>query len=434
MSSSDYLKSRAVTGPWRIEGCTGGGFGGAVVIPALAESATLLATLSSLASNPQELCERFLILVVVNHREDAPADDKADNLATLERLAVATPQLSRLRLAWIDAASAGLEMPVKGGGVGLARRIGLDLALSRLDGLNGEPILVCLDADTLVRPDYFSALVRHFAVSRCGAAVIPFRHQRGPTTESDRIITRYELFLRSYVFGLALAGSPYAFHSVGSAMACRASAYVKIGGMNSRSAGEDFYFLQQLARTVGVEAMTGTIVHPSPRSSHRVPFGTGRSVSKMVAGGEQEQLFYHPGCFRVLGAWLGLVAAQPEVDGASLRRQAGVISPALGEYLDLNRFEELWGKLRRNNPGHQALLKAFHGWFDGLKTMKLIHHLSAGPFARCEPKEALKELFAWGGQASVSGMEQQLELLRDLQIGVHSGGGEARVRITELDV
>jgi hypothetical protein len=96
---------------------------------------------------------------------------------------------------------------------------------------------------------------------------------------------------------------------------------------------------------------------------------------------------------------------------------AGEISPALGEYLDLNRFEEIWGKLCRNNPGHTALIKAFHGWFDGLKTLKLIHHLSDGPFPRCEPDSALAELFEWAGRATVSGLENQLEAVRQLQIG-----------------
>jgi hypothetical protein len=417
LTNNAVLKSRAMSGPWQIEGCTGGEFAGAVVIPALAESANLFATLSSLACNPPEMLRRFLVLVVVNHCLDAAPEDKADNRNTLELLAAGDPGWAGLNLAWIDAASPGLEMPSKTGGVGLARRIGLDLALSRLDSLHGDPILVCLDADTLVHPDYLPALVSHFEKRPCGAAVIPFRHQHGPTPESDRLITRYELFLRSYVFGLALAGSPYAFHSVGSAMACRRSAYVKIGGMNSRAAGEDFYFLQQLARTVGVEQLTGTVVYPSPRASHRVPFGTGRSVSRMQAGGEREQLFYQTGCFRVLGDWLKLVAEHLDADAHSLRLQAGEISPCLGEYLDLNRFGEIWRKLRRNNPGQEALLKAFHGWFDGLKTMKLIHHLSDGPFPRCEPEAAVPELFEWGGVEPDCGIEGWLEALRQLQNG-----------------
>jgi hypothetical protein len=375
-----------------------------------------------LAGNPPDLCERFLVLVVVNHRTDASPADKADNLATLKLLAAGDPRWSRLRLAWVDAATPGFEMPAKGGGVGLARRIGLDLALSRLSPLSADPVLVCLDADTLVQPDYLPALQGHFAVSRCGAAVIPFQHQRGPTPESDRYITRYELFLRGYVLGLSLAGSPYAFHSVGSAMACRASAYVKIGGMNSRAAGEDFYFLQQLARTVEVEQLGGTVVHPSARASHRVPFGTGRSISRMSAGGEGQQLFYHPDCFRVLGAWLDLVAGHPDADGRTLQQQSGEISPCLGEYLHLNRFEEIWDKLRRNNPARSALLKAFHGWFDGLKTMKLIHHLSDGPYPRCGPKDALAGLFAWCGLEPVNGIEGQLEAVRILQNGAVRDG------------
>ncbi len=372
--------------------------------------------------NPPDLYERFLVLVVVNHRADASASDKADNLATLKLLAAGDPRWSRLRLAWVDAATPGFEMPAKGGGVGLARRIGLDLALSRLSPLSADPVLVCLDADTLVQPDYLPALQGHFAVSRCGAAVIPFQHQRGPTPESDRYITRYELFLRGYVLGLSLAGSPYAFHSVGSAMACRASAYVKIGGMNSRAAGEDFYFLQQLARTVEVEQLGGTVVHPSARASHRVPFGTGRSISRMSAGGEGQQLFYHPDCFRVLGAWLDLVAGHPDADGRTLQQQSGEISPCLGEYLHLNRFEEIWDKLRRNNPARSALLKAFHGWFDGLKTMKLIHHLSDGPYPRCGPEDALAGLFAWCGLEPVNGIEGQLEAVRILQNGAVRDG------------
>ena len=205
-------------------------------------------------------------------------------------------------------------------------------------------------------------------------------------------------------------------------MACRASAYVKIGGMNNRAAGEDFYFLQQLARTVGVEQLAGTMVHPSPRPSHRVPFGTGRSISRMQAAGEGEQLFYHPSCFRLLGEWLGLVADHTDADGRLILKLAVELSPSLGEYLDLNRFEDIWGKLRRNNPGRESLLKAFHGWFDGLKSMKLIHHLADGPFPRCEPEDALAELFAWGKLAPLSEIEDRLAALRVLQNGADTGG------------
>jgi len=200
-------------------------------------------------------------------------------------------------------------------------------------------------------------------------------------------------------------------------MACRASAYCKIGGMNNRQAGEDFYFLQQLHRTVGVEQLKGTVVRPSPRPSHRVPFGTGRSVQRMGDGGEAELLFYRPDCFRILADWLRLAVETSSEDGACLQRHAGEISPHLAVYLDQAGFPGVWDRLRRNHPTHGALITAFHGWFDGLKTMKLVHHLSAGPYPRCEPDDALEELFAWHGLEQARGIEARLEKLRRLQNG-----------------
>ena len=398
-----------------MEGCTGSGFAGAVVIPSLAESATLPATLSSLAANPPETLGIFLILVVVNHRPDSSPEDRADNRATLDLLVGGNDRWETLNLAWVDAASPGLELPLKGGGVGLARRIGMDLALTRLDRSAADPLLVCLDGDTVVRPDYLPAIIEHFRNCRAGAAAIPYLHQRGSIPQAERLISRYELYLRGYILGLELAGSPYAFHSVGSAMACRASAYCAIGGMNSRQAGEDFYFMQQLFRTVGVEQLVGTIVHPSPRPSHRVPFGTGRSVQRMAAGGEGELLFYRPECFRILKEWLALVAQGANVDGAALFDRSAGISLCLAEYLQINRFAEVWDKLRRNHPVQRALMTAFHGWFDGLKTMKLIHHLSTGPFPRCEAEESLPFLFELAGMPRLHGVPAHLALLREVQ-------------------
>ena len=101
-----YLASRAITSPWRLEGETGDAFAGAVVIPALGESQRLFATLASLAANPSETLARFLVVVVVNHRQDALAAEKLDNARTLARLRLFDMPL---RLAVVDAASAGRD-------------------------------------------------------------------------------------------------------------------------------------------------------------------------------------------------------------------------------------------------------------------------------------------------------------------------------------
>jgi hypothetical protein len=395
--------------------CTGEGFSGAVVIPALAEFHNLFETLASLAANPPCHLEKFLVLVVINNREDANAADREDNRRTLARLSALDGEFSALNLSWVDAASPGLEMPARGGGVGVARKIGLDLALTRLDFHMSDPLLVCLDADTLVEPTYLPAIEAHFRNAGSGGAVIPFEHRPGATDEEQRAIDRYELFLRSYVHGLALAGSPYAFHTVGSAMACTAGAYIRMGGMNRREAAEDFYFLQQLHRTSGVEQLRGTMVHPSPRPSHRVPFGTGRSISIALGGNNNAVTFYHPRCFSVLGEWLRMVIARPRADAASLLADAAGSEPGLAEYLEMAGFPVTWERLKGNNRNPEAMIKAFHSWFDALRTMKLIHHLSATRFPRCGPDEAVPPLLSQSGLKEVVGVNEQLALLRALQ-------------------
>lgn len=414
---ANYLQSRSIKGPWKIAGTEQEGFCGAVLIPALAEGQYLLATLASLAQNPADLLSRFLILVVVNHRQDASLSDKLDNQQTLQMLAAKNRLLSGLCLGWVDAASAGLELPIKTGGVGLARKIGMDLALTRLDYEKVAPLIISLDADTLVRPDYLRALLGHFGDAQASGAIIPFCHQQGTTGEQESAIQRYELFLRAYVLGLARALSPYAFHTVGSTMACTAAAYSRTGGMNTRVAGEDFYFLQHLAKTGGVGRVRGTVVYPSARASHRVPFGTGRSITRLLAGENEAVMFYQTACFQILEEWLALIARNLDAPGEEIRVKAERISKDLGAYLDSIRFRSVWEKLQKNFRGRATLLPGFHSWFDGLKTMKLVHHLSAGPLPRCEPDETLPELFQWAGLEPVKEIEEQLTLLREMQIG-----------------
>ncbi len=410
-----YLNKRATGSPWTTNinhSCT---FSGAVVIPSLAEAVNLPQTLESLSRNPADLLDRFLILIAVNQRADASSTETADNLETLRMLPFWKQQYRLPNLFWVDAATSGKELPPKQG-VGLARKIGLDLALPLLDYRHGNPLLICLDADTVVQPDYLSAITRHFSRSSAGGASIPYRHRPAADQAGQNAIDRYELFLRVYVLGLERAGSPYKFHTVGSAMACTASAYVASGGMNCRLAGEDFYFLQQVHKTSGVAQLNGTVVHPSPRSSHRVPFGTGRAVGDMLADGEQRLLFYQPVVFSIVGEWLACVTEHSEEEALPLLQRAALISPVLRDYLDQVGFNGAWENLKKNNREKAPLITAFHGWFDAFRTMRLIHELSDRSYPRIPPEEAVLPLFedsgSVGPDTTIAG---RLELLRTLQ-------------------
>ena len=408
-----YLIKRGADTSWKINESITRRFSGAVVIPSLAEALQLPQTLESLSHNPAELRDQVMILVVVNQRADASAAETADNLETLKMLPLWKQQFGLHNLFWVDATPSGTALPAKQG-VGQARKIGLDLALRHLD-YAGDPLLICLDADTVVQPDYLPAIIHHFAHSPAGGASISYRHRPAASLAGQSAIDRYELFLRSYILGLKLAGSPYAFHSVGSAMACRASAYVASGGMNRRLAGEDFYFLQQLHKTSGVAPLTGTVVHPSPRSSHRVPFGTGRAVGDMLNDGEQRFLFYQPIVFSIVSEWLACVKENSEADASVLLCGAARISPVLHPFLEQAGFRDTWENLKKHNRAGEKLTAAFHSWFDGFRTMRLVHELSDQRYPRIEPETAVAPLLERAGVVSPDTVAAQLDMLRKMQ-------------------
>jgi len=370
-----YLRKRRLVGPWCLQGRLPSRPLGAVVIPALAEGAELFATLDSLDRCTPELRRRFAVVVVVNRSAGSDPGVAAVNAADLQRLARRGTAGVAYPLAWVDASSPGGCLPERHAGVGMARKLGCDLLLEALSEELGDPLLASLDADTQVAPDYLWALVNHFADGRRGGCVIPFRHRDAGERRAQEAVERYELYLRSYVQGLACAGSPYAYHAVGSAMACSASAYLRAGGMNRRKGGEDFYFLQQLAKTSRVEPLRGTQVYPSPRASQRAPFGTGRVVARQLAGDRACVRYHAPEAYALLGEWLRLVEGDLSRAGEALLRCADGLHARLGAFLRENDFVQTWQALQGNFRCRDTLLRAFHAWFDGLRTLRLLHAL-----------------------------------------------------------
>ncbi|MCX5836955.1 MAG: hypothetical protein NTW71_00270 [Deltaproteobacteria bacterium] len=399
-----------------------------VVIPALAESSSLFRTLAGIAGNPpDELAKTLVLCVVNNHRPPlaAPEEicDNQQTLTLLEDLLRGDARLhtqpaemrddlrqitgSELRLGWIDASSPGLEIPERDGGVGTARKIGMDAALTLLDGRGpGGGVISCLDADTLVEENYLSAVCNHFSDARHAAAVAKYAHQRPDDLDLLSAICCYEIYLRAYVMGLSFAGSPYAFHAIGSTMACTAQAYVDVRGMNRRTAAEDFHFLNKLAKIGSIGVIATTTVFPSPRPSERVPFGTGRRVLRFMTGGTDEYRLYDPRIFGILREWLAGMEADPDRGSEAILTAARKIHSGLKAYLDLSRFAIDWPVIRRNCPDAEHLRRQFHVWFDGLKTLRLVHHLSRSAFPPAPMFEGLKGLLTRMGQAipSIAGI------------------------------
>jgi hypothetical protein len=367
----------------------------AVVIPALAERENLPLTIESLSSCvPAEILYDTLILVVVNNRppESGHAVDQIENNAlTLKWLEDEGANVAPL-LAWIDASSPGHELP-RWGGVGLARKIGCDSVLAFLSGLQklialDDFIFFSLDADTTVSPDYLKVAGLELMKSGCAGGVISFKHQKADSAEIQAAIDEYEAFLNYYVEGLRWAGSPYAFHTVGSCICFSASAYIRANGFAARrQAGEDFYFCVELAKTGGICEINKTMVFPSARVSRRVPFGTGRRIAEATLKGGEALLVYDFRVFVYLRELLKAVSAYPDAGGD--RIYAELTSPATREFLESRGFPDIWGRFQRQYKTKDAVMAAFHRWFDGFVTLKYIHWLTEKEW----PRRPLEEIY-----------------------------------------
>lgn len=388
----NYIRSK-YAGEWALEGKRMETISSAIVIPAIAEYENIPLLIRSLAQSNKEALSKTAIIFVINNLSSSPDEIKENNRLTMQfiRQIMENNDYAGLNIFLVDAASSGKELPERDGGVGLARKIGMDLALTQFDySSNEKKILICLDADCLVSTNYIESVVVEFNSRNLNAASIRFEHDV-ENAENPEAILCYEIFLRYYVLGLSYAGSPYAFHTIGSSMACDVESYIKIGGMNKRKAAEDFYFLEKLSKVVKIESINSAVVYPSARGSWRVPFGTGQRVNRFLAHTHDEYSLYSPESFLILKNWLSLFNVSKD-SAFSILHEAEKISPALCHFLKEQKFGEHWGKILLNSKSEEQLSIQKKLWFDGFRNLKLIHYLRDNGFANMNMFDSIDEL------------------------------------------
>ena len=204
----DYLEKYSVGKNWHLVAGNTEKISQVVVIPAYAEKEMLFSTLTSLAQNNPPSLEYSLILCVINNKSDAPSEDVSNNQTKIEYLDALIkkeglgkfnsdqkiyPQLlkiadTQLKLSYIDASSKGCEMPLRDGGVGMARKIGMDMALRLLKTSAADKnLIISLDADTLVQTNYLSAIKNSFT-PKIKTAIVAYEHQMPEDYEGQAAI------------------------------------------------------------------------------------------------------------------------------------------------------------------------------------------------------------------------------------------------------
>jgi hypothetical protein len=403
-----YLKKYA-SKKWSIEPESGELYKNIIVIPSIAEHENLKKCVLSLADNDKKYFNSTLVIIVVNNTPGALEDIKDNNRQTIEFLtniingnkndkAALKIRSSGLNIAFINAAGTGLELSEKEGGVGLARKTGMDLSLTKFNySIPGKNIIVCLDADCTVSKNYITEITGYFNKYFVSAASINFEHPvNGEGKETEAVIC-YEIFLRYYVAGLLYASSPYAFQTIGSAMVCDAESYIKNEGMNKKKAAEDFYFLEKLSKNYKIDFIKDAYVYPSGRSSLRVPFGTGQRITRFLSGSKNEYVLNDPRSFGILKEWLDIFMNVENKDPFEYLEQAALIHDELKNFLSDRNFIDDMKNIIANSAGNEQFTRQKMRWFDGFKTLKLIHHLRDTAFPEINMFDALDKLFIMTG-------------------------------------
>ncbi|OGP66390.1 MAG: hypothetical protein A2W27_01295 [Deltaproteobacteria bacterium RBG_16_44_11] len=439
-----YLRNYSVGEKWNLIAQNTENISQVVVIPAYAENENIFSTLVSLALNQPSSLEYSFILCVVNNKKDSPAADVNNNQDTMKCLEalvrkkslrefsaerelyqlLLTLADSKLKLGYIDASSSGYEMSSNTGGVGMARKIGMDMALRLLGNSSSLPnLILSLDADTLVQNNYLFS-IRNYFTSKIKTAIVAYEHQMPLNYEEQAALCCYEIFLRYWVLGLRYAKSPWAFHSIGSTIVTSTEAYLQVRGMNKRKAGEDFYFLNKLNKIGKVQYIKDICVYPSARSSTRVPFGTGKRIYRFLSGSEQEYLLYDPRIFAILAAWLELMKTPLKYAPEEILIKAEQIHPSLKNFLKSCGFTSAWSNIRRNTKDEKTLIRQYNDWFDGFKTLKLINYFTREVYPQINMFEALERILSLHGQGgklnispgkTIPNLEEQIKIMQYLR-------------------
>ncbi|MEM8496507.1 MAG: hypothetical protein AAF542_00705 [Pseudomonadota bacterium] len=257
-------------------------------------------------------------------------------------------------------------------GVGLARKIGADIALSLIQHGNVRtPWIHNIDADVVLPKSYVALCDK--AASSTAAIILPFVHTPSENLLLNQAQAIYDQHMNYYVAALKWANSPYAYHSLGSTLIINVQHYAQVRGFPKRSAGEDFHLLNKLCKVGSIESIPAPPIKIRTRTSHRTPFGTGAAISDILTLGcpEREFLFYDPAVFEELKTLLSVFPELRNDHKKALSSLNSEVQTVLHAF-DINKAIQHAAQHSNTKPG---FLKHMHTWFDALKTLQFIHAL-----------------------------------------------------------
>ncbi|MDP4204954.1 MAG: glycosyltransferase [Bacteroidota bacterium] len=335
------------------------------------------------------------VIIVINAPENASPEIKSTNFRSHQAIKeLSAISSSKLKFHCLYAS----DLPSKWAGAGLARKIGMDEAVRRFELLDyPDGIIISLDADCRVEPNYLVEIEKTFRNNkRVNACTIYFEHPVNGEEFPQQVyegITLYELYMRYYRQSLLFAGFPHAIHTVGSAFAVKASAYIRQGGMNRKQAGEDFYFLQKLIPLGGITELNTTKVIPSCRLSDRVPFGTGPALKKWVEGIRELDKAYAFQAFIDLKVFFTRTSSLYRISPADFDILLTQLPLSVSSFLKAEDFYATITELGNNCSSPQIFTRRFWHLFNAFKILKFLNFTREQFYESQELVKVCHELF-----------------------------------------
>lgn len=268
------------------------------------------------------------------------------------------------------------NLPRKHAGVGLARKIGMDLAVDHfLKNETENGIIVSLDADCTVSTNFISNIYSVFRGSEnLNATIHNFKHRvEEEDPEIEKAIRQYEAYIHYFRDSLHRIGFPYYYHTIGSAFAVSADAYVRVGGMGRQQGGEDFYFLQKVFALGNVEELEDVFVYPMARFSDRVPFGTGPALQKIMDEPCGEMKVYSRQSLNELAKLFDIKDGFFKQEISKIEHEISLLHPSLVKFIYETDFIAQIDDCNKNSATLETFQKRFFHHFNAFRIIKYLN-------------------------------------------------------------
>ena len=363
----------------------------AIVIPCFNEP-TLNETLSDLVQK-DSTGKKVLVIIVVNSGIKTDPYIIEQNRKTYFEVQKFASQYSSETMMFFPVIVENL--PRKHAGVGLARKIGMDLSIDCfLKIQNPRGIIISLDADCLVSENYIPSIYQAFQEdSKLSTVILNYHHRvENDDPKLENAIRQYENYIQYFENALRYIGFPYYYHTIGSAFAVSADAYVQVGGMGRQQGGEDFYFLQKVFQMGRVKELADTYVYPKARYSDRIPFGTGPALQKIIDESNAEMMVYSTDSFEALKSLFSLKDTFFKQEESQIKSSISRLHPAVVHFLNNNNFIEEINDCNSNSATIPTFQKRFFHHFNAFKIIKYLNFAHPSYFELQPLNEALTQL------------------------------------------